>query len=86
MLASGSGSGDLPPCAQASSTPPEALTCISPVVLAAHMPPSLSAARFTTVEPPKRVKRFSSASKRASPPPSIPTQIRPRLSCEMVRA
>ncbi len=85
MLESGNASGDLPPCGQASSTLPEPCTCISPVVLAAHMPPWASADRKTTLEPPKRVNQFSAVSKRARPPPSMPTQMRPRLSCAIVR-
>ena len=52
MLASGSGSGPLPPCGQASSATPAARTCSRPVTLAAHIPPSASGARDTTLEPP----------------------------------
>ena len=50
------------------------------------MPPSASAdSTGTTLAPPKRVNQFSAASKRATPPPSVPTQMRPSVSCAMVR-
>ncbi len=85
MLDSGNASGLLPACGQASSTVPSACACTSPAVLAAHMPPPPSEARLTTVEPPKRVNQFSTGSKRARPPPSMPTQTRPTLSLAIVR-